>query len=281
MSRRAFTLLELLVVIAIIAILAAILFPVFALAKAAAKNTACLSNEKQIGTGSLLYAGDNDDVYPGNKSCRGAGDDSQNGWDGLCIGDQGLTLPLGWMDPGAGRNWAAVTMPYLRSLPVYVSPLATDVPASLPAEMPYHASTLKGGGNTSYFLNAVIMDKPTTVVDDPSGTVAYTSQLWNVDTARLRPRRTFSTGANWNGAYEELNRDFNLETHNHGGNLAFADGHSKYRKHDATRYRDYGVTGAPIPSLSTWGTCDASVTSADQTVRLDTRDGGCAFMPRF
>lgn len=58
---RAFTLIELLVVIAIIAILAAILFPVFAQAKAAAKKTSDLSNFKQIGTAIMLYANDNDD----------------------------------------------------------------------------------------------------------------------------------------------------------------------------------------------------------------------------
>lgn len=62
--RRAFTLIELLVVIAIIAILAAILFPVFAQAKAAAKKTADLNNQKQIVTGMLLYANDNDDCSP-------------------------------------------------------------------------------------------------------------------------------------------------------------------------------------------------------------------------
>jgi len=63
--QRAFTLIELLVVIAIIAILAAILFPVFAQAKEAAKKTACLSNTKQMGLGLHLYLNDNDDTYPG------------------------------------------------------------------------------------------------------------------------------------------------------------------------------------------------------------------------
>ncbi|MGV3614979.1 MAG: prepilin-type N-terminal cleavage/methylation domain-containing protein [Fimbriimonas sp.] len=61
---RGFTLIELLVVIAIIAILAAILFPVFAQAKAAAKKTACLSNTKQVGLGTIMYAGDYDDRAP-------------------------------------------------------------------------------------------------------------------------------------------------------------------------------------------------------------------------
>ena len=62
MKSRAFTLIELLVVIAIIAILAAILFPVFAQAKVAAKKTQSLSNVKQISTGLMIYSTDYDDL---------------------------------------------------------------------------------------------------------------------------------------------------------------------------------------------------------------------------
>ncbi len=58
-----FTLIELLVVIAIIAILAAILFPVFAQAKMAAKKTVALSNEKQVGLSILMYNNDYDDSF--------------------------------------------------------------------------------------------------------------------------------------------------------------------------------------------------------------------------
>lgn len=64
LRRRAFTLIELLVVIAIIAILAAILFPVFAQAKASAKKAARLSDMKQYAIAFKIYAADYDDVTP-------------------------------------------------------------------------------------------------------------------------------------------------------------------------------------------------------------------------
>ncbi len=101
-TSRAFTLIELLVVIAIIAILAAILFPVFAQAKAAAKGTADLSNIKQIGTAMAIYTNDNDDHYT------------------YGIPDNWSGAPQ-WGSPSL--SWTLTLQPYCKSLALFRSPL--------------------------------------------------------------------------------------------------------------------------------------------------------------
>lgn len=100
---RGFTLIELLVVIAIIAILAAVLFPVFAQAKVAAKGTASLSNIKQIGTAHMIYSADYDD----------------------------LSVLVGRIDPASpvdllGRrvySWAFIMQPYIKNSSLFQDPL--------------------------------------------------------------------------------------------------------------------------------------------------------------
>ncbi|QYK53373.1 MAG: prepilin-type N-terminal cleavage/methylation domain-containing protein [Fimbriimonadaceae bacterium] len=61
--KKGFTLIELLVVIAIIAILAAILFPVFAQAKTAAKQAQSLTHMRELSLSVMIYAGDYDDNF--------------------------------------------------------------------------------------------------------------------------------------------------------------------------------------------------------------------------
>ena len=102
--KKAFTLIELLVVIAIIAILAAILFPVFAKAKEAAKKTSDLSNVKQIGVGLQIYISDYDDTYPQAYYYR---NDSGSGMvNGSC----------GYV------HWTGATRPYVKNNQIFVSP---------------------------------------------------------------------------------------------------------------------------------------------------------------
>src|ERR1700722_10382303 len=72
--RMGFTLIELLVVIAIIAILAGLLLPVLARAKEKSRRIKCLSNEKQMGTGSQLYA-DEDPKFALSGTANYADDD--------------------------------------------------------------------------------------------------------------------------------------------------------------------------------------------------------------
>jgi prepilin-type N-terminal cleavage/methylation domain-containing protein len=61
---RAFTLIELLTVIAVIAILASLLLPSLGKTKAKAQRIACLNNQKQIGLSFTLWAGDHNDKFP-------------------------------------------------------------------------------------------------------------------------------------------------------------------------------------------------------------------------
>lgn len=110
---RGFTLIELLVVIAIIGILASMLFPVFAQAREKARQTTCLSNEKQIGDAAMMYRMDFDQTYMSQ--------------DHLFI--EPCNPPPFWMDVAYGvpdwktspySNWAQALMPYTKSFEIYV-----------------------------------------------------------------------------------------------------------------------------------------------------------------
>jgi len=103
--KRAFTLIELLVVIAIIAILAAILFPVFAQAREAAKKTQCLSNTNQLGKAVQLYAVDYDDQVVPWHECSVDGISGAN-----CV------PPWTQVDQkGTVRTWEGHLQPYVKA----------------------------------------------------------------------------------------------------------------------------------------------------------------------
>ncbi len=105
--RRAFTLIELLVVIAIIAILAAILFPVFAQAKAAAKKTTDLSNLKQLSLALMLFKEDHNGYFP-------------KGWFNDEVGGEMTSIP----EPFWG--WDYAIQPYVKNKQIYQSLLDSE-----------------------------------------------------------------------------------------------------------------------------------------------------------
>jgi len=109
-SNRAFTLIELLVVIAIIAILAAILFPVFAQAKEAAKKTSCLSNSKQSNLAAIMYSGDNDDMLV-------------MGWNNASpLDTQGGVLRDNGAQYRPWNPWTKLIQPYTKNLNILLCP---------------------------------------------------------------------------------------------------------------------------------------------------------------
>jgi prepilin-type N-terminal cleavage/methylation domain-containing protein len=120
--RSAFTLIELLVVIAIIAILAAILFPVFAQAREKARQTSCISNCKQLGTCTVMYSQDYDELYP-----IGAAQGNDMTW----LWNFNLPIPFNWRPSAqapdrrwhaAQSHWGNSLQPYMKNFKVYACP---------------------------------------------------------------------------------------------------------------------------------------------------------------
>lgn len=164
-SKRAFTLIELLVVIAIIAILAAILFPVFAQAKEAAKKTATLNNFKQTATSCMMYAGDYDDLFPQFAGIDGAA--------GTWRWNFNISTPQGWR-PGAfsteprvsedAAHWSNSIQPYAKSYEIYE---AAGMPKVRLATPDYN-TPVKPWKNVSIGYNGLLHAQSTSAIALPS-----------------------------------------------------------------------------------------------------------------
>jgi len=98
-TRTGFTLIELLVVIAIIAILAAILFPVFAQARERARQTACLSNARQLAMAVMSYLQDHDEAF---------------------MPSTNYAVPTNVPE----RIWTRIIQPYVRDTGIFICPSA-------------------------------------------------------------------------------------------------------------------------------------------------------------
>jgi prepilin-type N-terminal cleavage/methylation domain-containing protein len=140
-QQRGFTLIELLVVIAIIAILAAILFPVFARAREAARKTSCISNVKQLGLAMHMYVQDYDNTYPPR----------------MPLPVPGAAYPC---KPCRTIDWRPYPMPYLKNSGVFQCPSDFGVPSVFVADPTLGGKvgrdTSLGGYGSSYCLNTVV-----------------------------------------------------------------------------------------------------------------------------
>lgn len=231
--RSGFTLIELLVVIAIIAILAAILFPVFAQAREKARAASCLSNTKQISIAFMMYNQDNDEGFPATVTEREA--------------------PANIPDTAAARapySYREILQPYIKSNQVFRCPSAQNWPAPAPGEWwstdygchlnegnlvpssSNHAADYNGTGTIDLRNFGFNETTPLPTIDSPS------NFLLCADAGRSDG--TTSRGGvypqPW--AFDVASQSRLLARHQGGANVAYADGHSKWRRPEQT-WRSY------------------------------------------
>jgi prepilin-type N-terminal cleavage/methylation domain-containing protein/prepilin-type processing-associated H-X9-DG protein len=212
MKRNGFTLIELLVVIAIIAILAAILFPVFAKAREKARQTACLSNVKQLSLAVQMYAQDYDEKLPRHCPCCPSG-------------------------PPYGHTCAmAEIFPYVKSSALYSCP-------SIGHECTMAGQAYFSGGNAvsiprSYGWNLGLDRANQARIQYPSECIAIADST-NFDQVPLNDPAGYRVDCTGNGYLAPAPRDPACcgahvtwgrvgFRHNGGANCAFLDGHAKW-----------------------------------------------------
>ncbi|MEZ0325803.1 MAG: prepilin-type N-terminal cleavage/methylation domain-containing protein [Fimbriimonas sp.] len=234
MRKTAFTLIELLVVIAIIAILAAILFPVFAQAKLAAKKTVDLSNMKQVGTVMQLYGNDFDDQFPL------------------------VSFPT------KGNTWPLRCQPYIKSWDMLRSPgdLSTKWPAAginppqpdTPESDPrwgfrwtsyllsgYMSGDYTGpGGSAGQFATQSSVNSPASVIyvalarDDVAPRDHFHGYYWGTPSEQTNG---FMQNLTWDGVKNET-KEIKLNAFGEGSNFTYVDGHAKFGKWSQLWWRD-------------------------------------------
>ncbi len=240
MKRHAFTLIELLVVIAIIAILAAILFPVFAQAKAAAKKTANISNLKQIGLAVLLYNADHDDTFVPYAIPADGGT--------VAVGTlwwHGLTTKVPPPPPGYFITYVrskGLLFPYMKNADIQDDPTAKEIPTPF-------TNWVNGEQVPTYGTNSRVFLQPTATlpalnaaqIEEPANTITMLDAVNACDPGAIS--KSPFVQASWNGADMGGSNCFAPRVHgrHHGkATVAWADGHVTMRT------PTYRPTGSPI-----------------------------------
>ena len=204
--RRGFTLIELLVVIAIIAILAAILFPVFGRAREKARQTACLSNLKQIGTAISMYASDYDGMMPWQQMFVTWGS----------VGNLGMPA------------WTEAIYPYTKNKQIHLCPSA---PTNTIATYSFNQYVMSIPYGWAYVYGPYTIDS----APDPSAAAMVfdrvgTSGVWQdaaYADADLTNEGQIDGGTDDAAEGDQCAMEF-PGRHNSGNNVVFMDGHTKW-----------------------------------------------------
>jgi prepilin-type N-terminal cleavage/methylation domain-containing protein/prepilin-type processing-associated H-X9-DG protein len=198
MKRTGFTLIELLVVIAIIAILAAILFPVFARARAKAQQNTCLSNVKQLMLAVIMYCSDYDETLP-----------RDNNGTAMVGGSPQI------------QTWARVLKPYVKNEQIYLCPSKPENDFQFEKDPDTVWAPCAYGANDSYLFRGIGYSVTRVgAVESPSETIAL-GERYGLNKVRLYSP-VAEGGA---GATPKCNVDVR---HNEGANFGFLDGHAKW-----------------------------------------------------
>ena len=238
--RRGFTLIELLVVIAIIAILAAILFPVFAQARAKARQASCISNTKQMSLATLMYTQDYDENYP-----LAFGYYTGLGWLDSYIGDVPYNSACtngvcgGSWTSGMQGFWANLIQPYSKNYQIELCPSAPKANAGYGT-----AAGAPQAANVSYTYNGLLMSYPLAGVNVPAqlpmvtesiGAAYYSGGTYSI------PWLHCSNASDLTCTYKPAGGTGNGSTsgwfgfpatagiHGNGQTFGYADGHAKFK----------------------------------------------------
>ena len=210
--RRAFTLIELLIVIAIIAILAAIIFPVLASAKKRAWTIQCVSNLRQIGIGMKIFADENGEMYP----------------------ESGGNIYWGATDGTTGKpSWMEQIVSQIQNTNVYNCPGNKQLPWDMQGPYNYfngcRAAYVVAEGyaplnnNSIKFPSAYVLSGDTCGI--PNATTDEDGKNFDPLDADKDDYSQNCVGGEANGTPYEL-----WQVHNLGQNIVFADGHTKWYK---------------------------------------------------
>lgn len=236
LHRRAFTLVELLAVVAVVGLLAAIAMPVTAQARASARRAQCASNLRQIGTALFAFAADNRGLLP--PTSHSTGDNTFN-----LGGTQVRTIEYSWIYQLA---------PYLGDV---------DEVRVCPADEPERQELIRAYNATSYTLNDIVFDaNPETGprYNHINGVPHPGRTLWGFISARPVSRTwDHAHCADWN-SWPALLADVAVDRHRSGApandrmkgsaNYLFADGHVKnIEPAEMKRRVDSGINPGAVP----------------------------------